>query len=221
MRGTAIENRDAFEADAIDQARGFELCLEVDFGGKQRGRPEAHELAEDVAERKAVEKAQRVNEALVAQILLHLALDGIEAGEDVAVGVDDAFGRGRGAGGEDDLEGRVEGDGWIDGEERVGGQGTGEVVEGEVRDFGGEGRQRRGTSARTSLGATSAMTRAAKSGEPAASRGTASTPRRRQPKKAATHSAEFSPQSTTRSPGAMPRRASSAENLPARVAKSP
>ncbi len=45
------------------------------------------------------------------------------------------------------------------------------------------------------------MTRAANSGEPAASSGTARTPRSRQPKKAPTHSAEFSPHRTTRSPG--------------------
>ena len=59
------------------------------------------------------------------------------------------------------------------------------------------------------------MTRAAKSGEPAASSGTAMTPRRRQPKKAAIHSAEFSPQRRTRSPGAMARRSSSAAKRPA------
>ena len=72
----------------------------------------------------------------------------------------------------------------------------------------------------TMRGAISATTRAAKAGEPARSSGTAMTPRNRQPKKAAIHSAEFSPQRTTRSPGPMPRRASSAEKRPVSLASS-
>ena len=130
------EDRDAFETEAVDHARGFELGIEVDLGSEQRGRPKAHELAEDVAERKAVEEAQRVEDALVAEILLHLALDRVEAGQDVAMGVDDALGRGRGAGREDDLEGRVERNGWVDGEERLGRQKVRQIVEGELWDVG-------------------------------------------------------------------------------------
>ena len=85
----------------------------MDDGAEERWNPETHELAEDVAERQRVQKVERVEDALVLQVLLHLALDGVEAGEHVAVGVDDAFGFGGGAGGEKDLEGRVEGDGGI------------------------------------------------------------------------------------------------------------
>ncbi len=70
------EDGDAFETNAVDEAGRLELGLEVDFGGEKRRRPEAHELAEDVTERKAVQKPQRMNDALVAKILLHLALDG-------------------------------------------------------------------------------------------------------------------------------------------------
>ncbi len=133
------EHGDAVKTKVVDDAGGVELGLEVDFGGEQGRGPEAHELAEDVAERQAVEEAQRMKRPLEGEVLLHLALDGVEAGEDVAMGVDDAARCGGGAGGEDDLEGRVEGDGGGDGEERLGGEGAGEVVEGEVGEGGGEG----------------------------------------------------------------------------------
>ena len=52
----------------------------------------------------------------------------------------------------------------------------------------------------TSLASTSLATRCMKSGAAILSMGTATTPRSMHPRKAATHSGEFSPQSTTRSP---------------------
>src|SRR5271170_1251850 len=54
--------------------------------------------------------------ALVFLVLVHLAFDGADAGEDVGVGVDDALGLGGGAGGEDDLEGCLGGDRFAYGE---------------------------------------------------------------------------------------------------------
>jgi hypothetical protein len=55
------------------------------------------------------------------------------------MGVDDALGIGGGAGGEDDLEGRVEGDGGGNGEVGLRGEVGAEVVEGELREGCGEG----------------------------------------------------------------------------------
>ncbi len=55
------------------------------------------------------------------------------------MGVNDSPGISGGAGGEDDLEGRVEGDGWSDGEDGVGGEVKLQRVEGEMRDGCGQG----------------------------------------------------------------------------------
>ena len=101
------EDGDAFAVDEVDGALGFELIDEVGFGGEEWGDPEAHELAEDVAEGEGVEETQRVNEALVAAVLCDLVFDGLEAGQDVAVSVDDALWGGGCAGGEDDLKGSL------------------------------------------------------------------------------------------------------------------
>jgi hypothetical protein len=87
--------------------RRLQAAFEMHLGGHQRRNPQAHELPEDMAERQRVQKAQRMHQALVAQILLHLALDGLEAGEDVAMGVHDALGLGRGARGEENLQRRL------------------------------------------------------------------------------------------------------------------
>ncbi len=108
--GDSGEDGDAFAADGFDEARGVEAGLEVDFGREDGGDPEAHHLAEDVAEGEGVEEAEGVYDALVTHVGLSGEADGFEAGEDVAVGVDDAFGVAGGAGGEEDLEGRVVGE---------------------------------------------------------------------------------------------------------------
>ena len=114
--GDGDEDGDAFAADEVDGAGGFECVGEVEFGGEDCGDPETHELAEDVAEWKGVEEAQGMDPALVLAILGDLGFDGPEAGEDVAVGVDDSLWLGGGAGGEDDLEGGVFLHGGVDGE---------------------------------------------------------------------------------------------------------
>jgi hypothetical protein len=114
--GDGDEDGDAFAADEVDDSTGFELVGEMDLSGEKRWKPKAHELSEDVAEGNGVEEAEGMEDALVFEILLHLALDGEGAGKDVGVGVDDAFGLGGGAGGEDDLERGFCGDGGADGE---------------------------------------------------------------------------------------------------------
>ncbi len=138
--GDGDEDGDAVEADAIEETRGFELGLQVEFGGEDGWNPETHELSEDVAEREAVEETEGMKGTLVAAIFGDLALDGVEAGENVAMGVDDAFGGSGGAGGEDDLEGAVEGNGGGDAEVGSGGgESFGEGIEGELGDGGREG----------------------------------------------------------------------------------
>ena len=98
-----------FAADGLDEALRLEAGFEMDFCAEEWRNPQAHELAEDVAERERVEKMKWVEDALVLQVLLDLGLDGVEAREHVAMGVDDTF-RLRGcAGGEEDLKRRVEG----------------------------------------------------------------------------------------------------------------
>lgn len=75
--------------------------------------------------------------ALVVEVLADSGFDGGEAGEDVAVGVDDAFGFGGGAGGEEDLNGSGGLDGVVDVAALGLGQGGVEVVEAEGWDGGG------------------------------------------------------------------------------------
>jgi hypothetical protein len=71
------DDGDALAVHRVDQALRLEARFEVDFGGHQRGNPERHELAEDVAERKRVQKADGVERPLVFEVFLHLALDGV------------------------------------------------------------------------------------------------------------------------------------------------
>ncbi len=54
-----------------------------------------------------MQEAQRMKDPLIAQVLLHLALDGVKAGEHVAVGMDNAFGLRGCAGGEKNLQRRI------------------------------------------------------------------------------------------------------------------
>ncbi len=71
--------------------------------------PEAHGLAEDVAQRQRVQNAQRMNEPLIAHVWLGAVFDWADAGQHVAVREHDAFGIAGGAGGEENLQRRVVG----------------------------------------------------------------------------------------------------------------
>ena len=94
-------------------------------------------MAEDVTGWQGVEDSNGMEGALVLEILLHLLLNGCEAGEHVAVGVDDTFRIASGAGGEDDLE-IVVGVEVIDNGGLLIGKSGGEIFEGETRGGGGE-----------------------------------------------------------------------------------
>ena len=71
----------------------------------ESGEENSEKLAEHVAERKEVEKSQRMKEAFPAAVAIDFFFEGFEIGEQVAVGEDDAAGFGRGAGGEDNFDG--------------------------------------------------------------------------------------------------------------------
>src|SRR5579875_1017084 len=92
------EERDAFVMDGLDEVVCLQARVEVDFRAEKRRNPEPHELAEDVTEGQSMQEAQRMYKTLVAQVLLHFLLDGCEARQDVAMGVNDTFGLGGGAG---------------------------------------------------------------------------------------------------------------------------
>ena len=83
---------------------GIESVLENDSCAEQRRKKNSEELTEDVAERQQVEKAQRMKEAFVLEILRNLGGDGSEIAGHVGVGENDSLGLGGGAGGEDDFQ---------------------------------------------------------------------------------------------------------------------
>ena len=89
------------------QSRRLQAVFKVDLRYQQRRNPQPHKLAEDVAERQRMQNAQRMHQALVAQVLGHLLFQGIERGQHVAVGVHDALGFPGSSGGEDDLQWRI------------------------------------------------------------------------------------------------------------------
>src|SRR5580700_3609040 len=86
------EDGDALGLDEINQARSGEAALEMQLGAEDGGNPEAHHLAEDVAERQRVKDAQGMNDAQVLGVGPRAVFNGTDAGEDVAVGENDAFG---------------------------------------------------------------------------------------------------------------------------------
>jgi hypothetical protein len=99
-----------FAADGLDEALRLEARFEMNFCAEDRRDPQTHELAEDMAEGQRVQKVQRVEDALVLEVLLHLGLDGVETRKHIAMGMDDSLGLGGGAGGKENLKGRVEGE---------------------------------------------------------------------------------------------------------------
>src|SRR6185437_7385736 len=79
------QHGDAVPLDDVGDARGIELVREVDLSAQESRRPQAHELAEDVAQRQRVQKAQRMKRPLESAILRDLTLNRIERDQDVAM----------------------------------------------------------------------------------------------------------------------------------------
>src|ERR1700735_600106 len=86
----------------------LETVLKMDDSAEERGNPQPHELAEDVAERQSVEKVQGMKDAFVFEVSLDFLFHRVESGEHIAMGVNNAL-RLRGcARGEEDLKRCVE-----------------------------------------------------------------------------------------------------------------
>ena len=94
-------------SDQLDELRRGQAALKVQLGGEDRWNPQAHGLAEDVAQRQRVQNAQRMNQPLVAHVRLGAVFDGAHAGQHVAVRKHDALGVAGGAGGEENLQRRL------------------------------------------------------------------------------------------------------------------
>ena len=129
------QNRDPLLVHEPGQARRLQAVFKVDLRCQQRRNPQPHELAKDVAERQRMQNAQRMNQALVAQVLGHLLFQGIERGQHIAVGMHDALRLPGSAGGEDDLQRRIPreaGQGNVVGRREPGGK-TGKAERGNAR----------------------------------------------------------------------------------------
>jgi hypothetical protein len=131
--GNGGQHGDAFAANGLDEPGGDEAAFKVQFSAIDGRHPQTHGLAEDVAQGQRVQNAQRMHHALVAEVGLRGSLDGLKAGQHVAVGEDDAFGIAGGAGGEQDLQLRLGAEAGHGAERRVG-QGRGPVLKGHAGD---------------------------------------------------------------------------------------
>ena len=108
--GDGCQHRDALPPDGLNQARGYQAAFKVQLGCVDGRNPQAHGLAEDVAQGQRVQDAQRMDQTYIAQVGLRCFFNGPDAGQHIAVGEHDPFGVARGAGGEEDLERCVGGD---------------------------------------------------------------------------------------------------------------
>ncbi len=81
--------------------------MKENLATEQLRHEDAHELSEDMAQRKEIEKTNGVNHALPFQIALNLPLEWSQVRHQIAVSDDDPFRLSRRAGCEDDLYGIV------------------------------------------------------------------------------------------------------------------
>src|ERR1700719_4368484 len=84
------QNRDTLLTNHIDQAGRLE-GIDKDYRPRQERRYEySQHLAEDVAQRKEVQKSQRMKDSLIAEVFLNLTPNRLDVGKDVAVRNHDA-----------------------------------------------------------------------------------------------------------------------------------
>src|SRR5580698_458569 len=81
----AHQHRNMFTLDRIQDFRGLEFVLKDHSSTQQRRQEHPKKLAEDVAERKQIQKPYGMNEAFVLQILLHLTFERRDIRQHVAV----------------------------------------------------------------------------------------------------------------------------------------
>src|SRR5437868_3820398 len=94
------QHRDPPRPDAFDDVGRYQTSLEVYLGSEQRRNPQAHELTEDMAERKRVEDPDGVKESLVTEIFVHLHFDWSKTREYVLMSMNDTLGLARRSGSE-------------------------------------------------------------------------------------------------------------------------
>ena len=200
------EDGHALVVNRADYFGGVERVEKHGCAAQNLREENSEKLAKYVAERKEVEKAQRVKEAFPTAVTIDFFFEGFEVGEQVAVGEDDAARFGGGAGGEDDFDGigALDGRGGKFGRRFlcVGGMQGFEFDDGDAEIFRGSGGEFAADCGCADIG----LARDAgwqSCGSAIASIGTATAPAKRQPRNAASHSPEFSPQIRTRSPLAM------------------
>ena len=134
--GYGRQHRDPLPPDRRHQPRRLQLRLEMHLGRQQGRHPKAHKLPKHMAQRKTMQKSQRVHPPLIAQVFRDLPLDRLHAGENVAMRMDHALrlrGRSRS---EDDLQRRLLRDRRIHRERRRHGQGSRERRECQRRRAG-------------------------------------------------------------------------------------
>ena len=74
---------------------GFSVSWKTTVAGQQLRQQDTEKLSEDVAQRQQIQKTERMEDALVLQVLANLALQRLKIGEDVPMGDDDATRLGR------------------------------------------------------------------------------------------------------------------------------
>src|SRR5262249_51679514 len=97
------EHGDSFPLDGGNHFARVQAVLKNHCSPDQRRNEHGHELAEDVAQRKQIEKTYGMKNAFVFEVLGNLALDWIQAGQQVAMREHHTARFGRGARGKDDL----------------------------------------------------------------------------------------------------------------------
>ena len=128
------DDRDAVLLDSGDDLRRVERVLKVDFAAEELRHEDAHELAEDMAERQQVEEADRVEGPFPLAVLVDLALKRAEVRQQVAVRDDDALRLGGRPRREDDLGDVVFANVFAgEGGRRVMRDGLGQLVESDAR----------------------------------------------------------------------------------------
>ena len=93
--GNSHHHRNPLVLDGAHHLARIQRVLEQHGRCQQLRQEDTQELSEDMAERQQIEKAQRMKDALVLQILADLALQRLQVGEDVAVSDDHAARLGR------------------------------------------------------------------------------------------------------------------------------
>ena len=93
-----------FASDRFQQIAGIESFKKDGGSAEQRRDENRKQLAENMAQREEIEKSQRMENTLVAQVLLHFMFDRFDIGKNVGMGDHHTAGLGGGSRREDNLQ---------------------------------------------------------------------------------------------------------------------